>query len=1003
MFLSATAILLRTAGVLLFLLVLCIPGWWAAARIDAKKRLDPFFRLLLGIGLALLGYLGCVNLLGKLFQNSVIAVCLYLLLNLVGCVYLFRSRGDLGFAELRASWKSWCPLLLLAIVMGLPQWDLAVSTNYWDEARASTVHVTGANQFAEGVYPPRYNAFPDVPIKYHYGFILLSGTVRWLTDLNALICIDVASTALWLFIFLFLICWLVDLGFARSTAVWGGSAVLLGGGLSWAYVTKLATFSNFARDVGSAQLLHAYDPDLGWFKNLVEITSKQNYHLQNADGTYSSLPLEITNYFQQHAAPVGIALTLLAIYLFCTWQRRERFSPILLAASAFSFSLIFLGHAVFGGVACISAGVVLLGTWLYRRTRIHFLNGLLFGLGTTFLAFIQGGMLARGPLYEASGRLVLRNELGWAAGGLSGFVHWNIAGFGLPLLLAIVAWLLWLWKRDHPTERRTVFFFLTIYCAFAYVFPQIAYYAYGPDAVEEFTEVAKFFFCVQFAVGVLSVFCVDHLLRRVHWVAVVPLILVSAITGLTGCYAMSISDGKWRGFYLSPYVRVPHAQAMGEAFARHKTSNRDIYFDAAFDERRHAYLSELLLFGGSGFTLTPCRYEMTGAFPLAHELVAQRLVQSSRMARLLPNAPEESGTSFYYALPFDMVHAPLLVRTRFRKLVAEEYFVKVHEEGPRALYQIAGSTTDLDTNLEEYWEPKLITQARTDWDGDGKSELVFYDLQNRTILIGDELVALPEQLASGELTQLFVGSFRDDARVDLLLARTADATYVRGERVAEMTETSEYFWNYQDSHNRQWQDEFHHWDWRWARPLVARIKSGDPDRYLMHRSSDGKWFLPRYRQIEGPTMEASQLPIPFAARHLPGSEGDLGLWSLRSGMIKLRSLSDGREQSFQWGGKHGDVLMPGDFDGDGVDEIAVWQPELETWWIRASDGSFAKYNFGPAESIPVPADYDHDGALDFAYWQRSKRTISVSFDRGRTIARIIPVPPHAIPAYVNMY
>ena len=198
--------------------------------------------------------------------------------------------------------------------------------------------------------------------------------------------------------------------------------------------------------------------------------------------------------------------------------------------------------------------------------------------------------------------------------------------------------------------------------------------------------------------------------------------------------------------------------------------------------------------------------------------------------------------------------------------MAEEYFVKVHEEGPRALYQIAGSTTDLDTNLEEYWEPKLITQARTDWDGDGKSELVFYDLQNRTILIGDELVALPEQLASGELTQLFVGSFRDDARVDLLLARTADATYVRGERVAEMTETSEYFWNYQDSHNRQWQDEFH-------APRGYGYPGGQYQQQPNWQFGDTSWGW-----YSRPTWGPGQAPWNSGQPCFPGSAASTGGW-----------------------------------------------------------------------------------------------------------------------------
>ena len=73
------------------------------------------------------------------------------------------------------TWRDWSPVAAGAVLMGIPQWLVAVSSPYWDEVAASAIHLTAANQFAEGVFPPRHNALPDVAIKYHYGYTILTG------------------------------------------------------------------------------------------------------------------------------------------------------------------------------------------------------------------------------------------------------------------------------------------------------------------------------------------------------------------------------------------------------------------------------------------------------------------------------------------------------------------------------------------------------------------------------------------------------------------------------------------------------------------------------------------------------------------------------------------------------------------------------------------------------------------------------------------------------------
>ena len=74
------SIILSILGLTLGSAILLVPAWWATGRLQ-NDRTSPFFRLLCAIGLALVGYIVVVNLIGKLTGNSFAAVLIHLLLN----------------------------------------------------------------------------------------------------------------------------------------------------------------------------------------------------------------------------------------------------------------------------------------------------------------------------------------------------------------------------------------------------------------------------------------------------------------------------------------------------------------------------------------------------------------------------------------------------------------------------------------------------------------------------------------------------------------------------------------------------------------------------------------------------------------------------------------------------------------------------------------------------------------------------------------------------------
>ena len=77
--------------------------------------------------------------------------------------------------------------------------------------------------------------------------------------------------------------------------------------------------------------------------------------------------------------------------------------------------------------------------------------------------------------------------------------------------------------------------------------------------------------------------------------------------------------------------------------------------------------------------------------------------------------------------------------------------------------------------------------------------------------------------------------------------------------------------------------------------------------------------------------------------------------------------------TFNWGlGSLGDTPAPGDYDGDGRTDRAVYRSSTGVWWIlQSSNSEWSVFPFGMPGDIPVPADYDGGGKTDAAVFRPS--------------------------------
>jgi hypothetical protein len=119
---------------------------------------------------------------------------------------------------------------------------------------------------------------------------------------------------------------------------------------------------------------------------------------------------------------------------------------------------------------------------------------------------------------------------------------------------------------------------------------------------------------------------------------------------------------------------------------------------------------------------------------------------------------------------------------------------------------------------------------------------------------------------------------------------------------------------------------------------------------------------------------------------------------------------NGAGQARYWGLPTGDTPVPADYDGDGETDLAIYRAGDGMWWVLYSgfdDGVISTYYSANqwglpwVGDLPTPADYTGDGKADIAVWRPTDGTWYVkNIHTGETISQQwglpgdVPLPGH---------
>lgn len=253
---------------------------------------------------------------------------------------------------------------------------------------------------------------------------------------------------------------------------------------------------------------------------------------------------------------------------------------------------------------------------------------------------------------------------------------------------------------------------------------------------------------------------------------------------------------------------------------------------------------------------------------------------------------------------------------------------------------------------------KLSGSTPFDFDGDGKTDLSLYDLNNdperpdtRVLNSADSTVVSTAFGSQGDLP--VYSDFDGDGKTDLSVFRPSNGVWYILESA---TGTVRYT-------NFGLADDL---------PVPSDFDGDGKSDVAVFRPSNGTWYLFQSKVGFGSLQFGLAGDFPTPADYDGDGKSDIAVFRPSTG-VWYRFGSQTASVVITPFGMIGDKPVTGDFDGDGRADVTVFRPSASIWYLLRSTDGFGVSFFGLAADKTLQADFDGDGKSDIAVYRESDR------------------------------